>query len=462
MFFGQDLTGALLALMALSVGVILFMARMKRFGADKSKPRLTTLTFAFWMVGTVILTSYTFALRLPGLPDLSLERILFAALIGMAAFRMYRHDMVPAHNVVIEAVMVVFCVWCVISMANHGFVESYQAFPRPSFIFLSGYAIPFFTFFYAKRFLAENDDLIVLKIFFWFGTYLCLIAYMEHFGYRDSVIPNYIADTQLSTLHLDRARGPFLNSAFNGLAINIAFLCGVMTLRSTRPGLRTVQFLALVLYVPAIYFTRTRSVYVHFLFTLLVLLFIYRSRIARWKIIPVVLLFLGIALISNWNKLTSSDREAGGLGQVEEVAIRLELAEKSLNLLQEYPFSGVGLGQFRTGSLFTPEQAEMQHNHLIGMAVELGLPGAAMYIAILLLVFHRLYRLCGNVPEGDFANLNLVLLLATTLFVDMLNNFFVEPSLHMFTTVNFFFFAGMADGLYEKYCQGRQAFLPGE
>lgn len=452
MFSGQNLVLAFIFLTAISACVIALLIHARQAARSSRKLRLSTLLLAFWIIGTIILTPYTFAIRIPGLPDLSIERLSFFGLLFASIVRIYTKDLTRPENSYIECIMLAFSTMCIISMARFGFVESYHAFPRPSFVFMIGYAIPFFTFAYTKRFVGEYDALVVMKFLFWFGGYLVIISFMEHFGYRDSVIPSYIADTQLSTLHLDRSRGPFLNAAFNGLALNITFMCGVMALQTIKGLRRWPYYLFLILHVPAIYFTRTRSVYVHFVMTAFVLMFVYRSRIARWKFIPGLVLIMGIVFIAKWDNLTSGDRVSGGLGQMKEVAIRLELAEKSLRLLMDNPFGGIGLAQFSTGSLFTPEEIELQHNHLIGMAVELGLPGAALYIMILLLVFHRLYKLCETVPESDFVNLNLVLLLATTLFVNLVNNFFVEPSLHMFTAVNFFFFAGVTDSLYEKYC----------
>ena len=225
-----------------------------------------------------------------------------------------------------------------------------------------------------------------------------------------------------------------------------------MALPAARKDRRWLYYLVLLLHIPAIYFTRTRSVYVQFLMTVMVMLSIYDTRIARWKFFPAMILAVAVLLGANWSKLTSSDREAGGIGQMKEISIRLELAEKSLNSILEHPFGGVGLAQFRTASLFTPSEVEFQHNQLIGMAVELGLPGMLLYLMIYFLTFSRLYRLCATVPDGVFVNLNLVILLATALFGNMLNNFFVEPSLHLFANLNFFIFAGVADNLYSKYC----------
>lgn len=458
MISGQGFILALVGLAGVSaVVIVILMAYSRRFRDAGGMFPLSTIVFSAWVAGTIILTPYTFALRIPGLPDMSLERLLFIALCFLAIVRIYIGRRNKGQNSTIEFFMFLFSAWCVISMARFGFIETYSIFARPTYVFLIGYFIPFLTFAYAKRFLQDEQDYrVVLKILFWFGAYLAFIAYLERFDLKAYVIPSYIVDPQITDLHLDRSRGPFLNAAFNGLALNIAFLCGLMALPSVKGPGRWMYLLTLAFYVPAIYFTRTRSVYVHFLLTLFMLLFVYKTRFPRWKILPLVALLVGILLAVNWQKLSSSNREEGGIGQTTEISIRLELADKSLRSIMEHPLGGIGLTQFRTASLFTPEDVEFQHNHLLGLAVELGLTGLGLYLVILWLVFSRLYKLCAAVPESGVANLNFILLIATALFVNLINNFFVEPTLHLFANMNFFLFAGMADSLYNTYC------LPGK
>jgi O-antigen ligase len=417
---------------------------------------LSTLVFAFWLVATVILTPYTFVIQLPGLPDLSIERMLFVVLAVMALSRTLRRDVVNGQDKLPEALIAIFCGICLLSMARFGFMEIYSAFARPLFVFMSGYAIPFLAFLYAKYLLDTEDDILaVFRVFFWFGCYLSLLSYLEHYGLKSLVYPSYITDQGISLLHLDRSRGPFLNAAFNGLALNFAFICGMFVLPTVRGTKRTAYIVLLVLFVPAIYFTRTRSVYLHFIMTLLALLFLYQGRISRWKLIPTV--FVGVAMLVglNMQQLASSDRSAGGMGETSEIEIRLALVEKSREMIAENPFGGIGLAQFRATTLFTPEDVDYQHNQLIGMATELGLPGVCVYLAILAVFFGRLYRLAGNIPEGKFLNANFVLLLAVGLLITMVNNCFVEPSLHLFANLNFFVLAGIADQLYNRFKGGR-------
>lgn len=445
---------ALLAAILGAFGVILFMLVFtSRFTGRQRATSFFTIVFTCWLIAAVILTAYAFVIRVPGVPDMSLERILFILTLFLGVMRLYSGDYLKRQDMSIEIIMTLFSLLCLISMSRFGFMESYSAFARPSYVFMIGYAVPFVMFVFAKRFLVREEDIqTFFKLFFWFGCYLVWLAYLERYELKSLIYPQYITDAILSPMHLDRSRGPFMNAAFNGLCINIAFICGLMVLPLTRGPLRLGHIFLLLLYLPAIYFTRTRSVYLHFLLTLFAVMFVYKAKWARWKFLPVVFVLAMAALVMNWEKLTSSDREAGGIGQMKEVGIRLSLADKSLNLLFEHPFGGVGLAQFRTASLFTPSEVEYQHNHIIGMAVELGIPGMLLWVTMLTIIIKRLYRLAAAVPDGRFVNVNLVLLLGTALFVNLFNNVFVEPSLHLFANTNFFIFAGIIDQLYNRYC----------
>lgn len=446
---------ALIVCIVLSVAAIaLLLMASPRFRSPRPQARLLTRALAVWLMAACVFSSYFYALQVPGLPDFSIERFVFLFCLMLAAVRVLRHDVTwRGKGLKMEVAMALFGTICIVSMSMHGFVETYSAFARPTFLFLNGYVIPFMAFVLAKYFLdTETDLLAFFKMFFYFGLYLAVIALMECLGLRNWVFPAYIVDPQITELHLDRARGPFLNSAFNGEALNIAFLCGLIVLPTVKgTAKRFLYWLLLLLYLPAIYYTRTRSVYLHFLLTLCALAFAYQTRLPRWKILPIVFFCAALVVAVNSGKLFSADREAGGIGQVKEIAIRLGLANKSIRLIEEHPFEGIGLAQFRTASLFTPADIEFQHNHLIGVTVELGLFGIGAYLLILSLLFARLFTLVDHIPREGFLNPNMVLLLGMTLIVNLVNNTFVEPTLHLFAGANFFLFAGIIDGLYSRF-----------
>lgn len=124
---------------------------------------------------------------------------------------------------------------------------------------------------------------------------------------------------------------------------------------------------------------------------------------------------------------------------------------KSLFIFLNNPFFGTGLAQFRASSLFATSETELQHNHLMGVAAELGSIGLLVYLLFLCAILYRFIKLAHAVPENVFINANFVLLLGLAVLANLVNNTFQEPTLHLFANLNMFIFAGMIDRLYNKY-----------
>jgi putative inorganic carbon (HCO3(-)) transporter len=86
---------------------------------------------------------------------------------------------------------------------------------------------------------------------------------------------------------------------------------------------------------------------------------------------------------------------AGAVGGLDE---RLEIWSRALYALQDFSFTGVGLGAFDQvipllyPYFLIPPSIEISHAHnlLLQVGVDLGMPGLVAYLAILLVVFFRL------------------------------------------------------------------------
>ncbi|QLA13472.1 hypothetical protein GD606_14970 [Desulfolutivibrio sulfodismutans DSM 3696] len=406
------------------------------------------ILFSLWIVSVVMWNTYFWSYKIPGLFDLSVERVLFV-LLGVAAFTQILFKTVNIHgDRRIEFVMIVFLIICIVSMLINGFTSLYQHAPKPWYIFFTGYFTPFLAFFYVKYFFQDDRSIkILLGTLFSLGILLCIIAIMERFHLDALIYPSYITDKTI-LLHLDRSRGPLLNAAFNGLAMTICFVAGLMLRPMVSPGRRFLILILLPLFFVGVFFTSTRSAYLVFLLALGTVLFFLRSRGERWKLTPLILTLCLVAVAANTERLFSSSRERGGIAQMEEVDIRFQLIAKSLRLIREHPVLGVGLAHFSVSD--SPETyQDNQHNHLIGMAVELGVIGVSVYLCLLILIFRRLYALARNPRVDRDAWANTIILLTLGITAALVNNVFVEASLCPFINVATFTFAGLASRLLE-------------
>ncbi|MBF0481116.1 MAG: O-antigen ligase family protein [Desulfovibrionaceae bacterium] len=406
--------------------------------------------FGLWLVSTVVWNTYFASFHIPGLFDVSIERILFFGMICSCFMRRDRNRIELRTGHSIEIWILIFLLICILSMSLNGFDAINPVYPKPWFLFFASYVVPFVAFLYAKYYLHDERSIrFVMKTFFALGVYLCLTAFFERARLNFLVFPAYILNPNIP-LHLDRARGPFLNAAFNGLGMTIGFAAGIYLLSRSRGGSRLFMLLLLGLFFPGIFLTYTRSSYLGFLLVLAMLLFAYRTRVSKWKLTPIILSLAAIFMVANSGKLFSSERSAGGIGQLKEVEIRFQLINRSIHLFETHPFLGVGLAHFSVAESSPDVSQDPQHNHLIGLGVELGILGLSCYLVILILIFKRLYALAEDPRNDTVERANQIILLCTAFSINLLTNVFIEPSYCMFINVNTFVFAGIIDRFYSQ------------
>ena len=410
---------------------------------------LFPVLFSFWIVAVAVFNTYFYTLKIPGLFDLSIERFTFALLCASAAYLLFFKRVQFPKGRQIELLMVLFLLLCILSMAINGFASKYPNTPKPWYIFFTGYFEPFMAFIFIRYFFTNAQSIkILLATLFWLGVYLCITAIFERYNVNFLIFPAYITDKTI-LLHLDRSRGPFLNAAFNGLAMTVCFVAGLLLLPLVSPLRRFLLLVLMPLSGVGIFFTATRSAYLVFLLALGTLLFFYRSKTPTWKLTPLLITLCLVGVLANSGRLFSQNREAGGIAQLEEVNIRFQLVAKSLRLISENPIFGVGLAHFSVSD--APEVfQDNQHNHLIGMAAELGFIGLVVYLCLLATVFRRLNALADDprIARNTWANTVILLTLGVT--VTLVNNIFVEASLCPFTNTATYSFAGLAALLLDR------------
>jgi len=125
----------------------------------------------------------------------------------------------------------------------------------------------------------------------------------------------------------------------------------------------------------------------------------------------IVVRSLGIAPVLD--ALTTS----GTLGGIQ---VRLEVWSRALYMIQDFPFTGVGMGSFGPVAdllypffLASPGQIPHAHNLFLQVAVDLGIPGLIAWLAILVLVITtawQVYRHGRTVGDGWVAGLGAGLL----------------------------------------------------
>ena len=452
----------LILIIVISVAAILlwFLRKLQNSrGQEDENYSLSAVLLACWLVASAIFGPHFFILRFAGIFDITIERLLFVFILAVLGAGLFNGKVNLRSGIAIEMTMLVFVLICVFSMIRNGFLPANPYFPSPWFVFITGYLFPFIVFIFAKNYIRnENQVSLILHALFFFGIYLCLIAPFEYYDLRQFVFPRYINDSTISVLHLERARGPFLNAAFNGVGILIGFISGLHLLVKKTGFTRVFYQASLLFFFPAVFFTLTRSVYLGLLITLFIFLGWYKTSFSKWKLISLPMTLVLIVGMVNSPRLLSTERREGGVYQIQEIDIRMALLEKSYFLFTERPLMGIGLAQFIPASTraykgqtaFAAEEAgsQFQHNHLLGIMTELGLEGILVYLTLIFLILRRMVQLTGKLPESGIMGRNLIIAIFAIWCVYLNNNLFVEPSNALFINTVPFLFAGMADGLY--------------
>ncbi|TRZ52452.1 O-antigen ligase domain-containing protein [bacterium] len=451
-----------LIIIALVAILLWFRAEYEPLHAKDDRLSIPAILLALWIIAGPVFGVHFFVLRVAGLTDITIERLLFSMILIFLGVGLLKGKVRFQGNMTIEITMGIFALICLVSMVRTGFLPISREFASPWSIFITGYLFPFIVFVFAKNYIvSEKDVVVIFQMLFYFGIYLSIMAFFEYADLRQFVFPQYIKDPLISIVHLDRARGPFLNSALNGFGILIGFICGLHFLQKKRGFAKVIYLAALLIFFPAVYFTQTRSVYLGMIVTLYIFLAWYRMSFPKWKLISLPLAVVLIVGLAYSPRLLSSERREGGVAQMEEVDVRLALMRKSYFLLAEQPFTGIGLAQFVPSSFlgsykgpvsFSMEglEPQLQHNNLLGIATELGIPGFLAYLALIILILRRLRQLKGKLPETGIMGSNLRIAIFAIWCVFLETGLFLETSVNIFIHAVPFLFAGLADGLYTR------------
>jgi putative inorganic carbon (HCO3(-)) transporter len=124
-----------------------------------------------------------------------------------------------------------------------------------------------------------------------------------------------------------------------------------------------------------------------------------RGRMRLVFIGIVVVAVLGGAAFLTYGNSRLSERVVGG-GLSGDVESRVELWSRAIYMIEDFPFTGVGMNDFRRvmpvmyPAFFTPPETDIAHAHnqLLNTGAELGVAGLVAYIAILLGVAAMLVR----------------------------------------------------------------------
>lgn len=234
---------------------------------------------------------------------------------------------------------------------------------------------------------SESKRRLVLRVLTIAGVYLALMAFLEGTGLKHLAWPSYINDPTVG-ISFERARGPFVDSSANGLALFASAVSSALLARRSRGIERFASVSVGLACLLATVLTLTRSVWLGVGAAVLVTMAAHRKL--RKFVVPAVIggvLLVGIMFQVVGGLRESVDERASSNRSVWD---RQNLNSAALAVVEDKPLTGVGWANFVN---VAPEYLWMArdyplsgqgidiHNFALRLMAEVGVPGFILWIA---------------------------------------------------------------------------------
>ena len=342
----------------------------------------------------------------------------FAGVVGSATIALARGREQAPRLGAVEFAMLLYLVWNIGSAIVPHELAPYEPvgaeeIPVDRFI-LAGTVIPFVLYVVGRSMFRKASSVrVLLWAVLGLATYSAAVSILQFTGPTAIIWPRYIVD---SPNWEGRANGVFNGPVDNGLLMIMGFVIAVYLMhRSPALAQRILLGFVTVACLAGVYLTHTRAVWLA-LGLVLVLGVVLGSGLRTGFALALTAACCGIA--ATWSTFSGSDRDAGGVTSVNELDDRLNGIATSLWAIAERPFAGWGIARFTEVNTYYHQQwaqdvpwirgySISSHHNELGIAVELGLIGLALWLVVLGLVGYRLISAVRTLPDAGFCGRSL-------------------------------------------------------
>ncbi len=449
------------------LAVLFLIAISVWFVPALERARLPLLGAIVLVVGTVFGPAF-FAIQGP--MQISIDRVLFVILCLVAFFSLRGSTVRIPNLVTADWIVAAYVIWVAVSALRgeppHG------TSPIGTWIFYV--LMP--AMMYGIVRLAKLRDLDLCRLetaFIGIGIYLSVTAVLESRGFYAFVYPRFIADpTQWE--FLGRGRGPLLNPSANGIVLTLALVAAaVRWLRADKRG-RLYYALTMLVIVAGVYSTLTRSVWIG---AVLALAIVFWNVTPRWmKALSLAgsILLAGLLVSGLKDQLLRMKRDKNLSAAEAEKSVQLRplLAVVAWEMVKDAPVQGHGFGHYfpsakpyysdrSYGLPLEIARGYNQHNVLLSIAVDCGLVGLVMFVALIghwIQAGWRLSLATTSIPQRHMG-LVVVGAIAGYLVGGMFQDVTIMPMINMYL----FFLGGLVTSLHQsieepsmRRCDARQ------
>lgn len=383
-----------------------------------------------WFITLITMHEELWRQEVPGFFALTVPRIgivlvvaLFLAMVALGRIRL--RSAWPLSGAIITLLA-----YFLLSAAATGFET--RSIVTVHYRLIGGYVFPFAVFAVVLHSFHREVDFKRLTIFFaGIALYLTYTGWCEQFKLYGLVWPAFIGDPQVG-IHWGRVRGPFVLAPAMGFALTFCFYNNLVLARNSF-ALKLPLYILNALMLPAIFWTKTRSVWLSFVVCALIWSLYARRRVSRVVIVSLLLAASLMVAVINMENFLGEDRSKGGLTDTSPIVLRIGLAELTWDIVKKNPLFGVGFGHFRDAApnysrnpsspFYAFGSNAMEHNNLLSIAAETGIVGLALYFLVIILIIRSsvsLYRKLSPSGMGIISRDLLVLywILMAAYFID--------------------------------------------
>lgn len=364
--------------------------------------RTWTLVMGVLLLGTVFGPAF-FAFN--SFIQISLDRLLWAAVIGVAAYRVLTgENRLPAVTRT-DGIVVGFVAVGLLSCLRFGMFGEAQP-PIARWLFYMALPCSLYLVMRTATFTAQDIRRMV-TVLISLGSYLAFTSVMEMLDVRALVFPRFINDPDVWEFY-GRGRGPLLNPAGNGILLTLALAaCASRFLESGRHGKAWYTLLSLLI-LAGCYATLTRSVWLGAIAAIGWIGLIYVPRRIRIVALAGVVVFSGAMALGLKDQIMSMkrDKALSAADAAKSVELRPLLALVAYEMFLDRPLGGHGYGHYfdaaepyhtirRHGVPLENARPYMQHNVFLSVLVDLGLIGLSLHLLLLTVLFCLAWQLAS-------------------------------------------------------------------
>jgi O-antigen ligase len=483
---GSEL-GAWLAVAAGLAAIVVVLAAVRLPGAKFGQ--LLVLGAVALVLGMMVLRSAPLAAIMliiatgmgpatPKVLPIDLFWVAFAGVVGAWVLWMDRNPDRPRGMDAIEWAIALYMAWNVYSMISpHEYLAIQQGLQARAGEFVTGRPLAVWRLIVLQQLAplvlyrvgrSVFDRAAVVRALLWailtLAAYSAAMSIMQFSGPTELVWPRYIVNDPNCA---GRAGGVFRQPVVNGwlLAFGLAIAMLLLSRRSEPTWRRWFAFVVAVACGYGIYLTHTRAAWIAGVVVLIIGALIGRGY--RKGCIAAIFLVASVIAV-NWSVFTSSNRRAGGAGEIGEVQDRLNADQTALWAFGRKPFAGWGIGRFSQLNTYHHQQwaPDVPWSHGYGIAshetelailAELGVIGLALWICLLALVIRRLWTAYRTLPDHDLCGKPLAVTVIMAIVTLICAGFTVDLRLIPFPMLPVFLLAGITVSRSDRYQRSQTA-----